>query len=208
MALNPYVPKDSTPIDTCDLENPCSPDDRFVRAMVSNETGNTIQQLPDGIYVPEPDFTETMVTERDASVRVEEVDSLDGYRSFAVGTRISTESGNMLELREDGLFVMVDIPDAAVPILLYQGSLVYNPLTTPGTGSTQLDGPTGVGTYTVATRPTAATHPGRVDQFATVWGLCHRRRPRRDHHRLRPVGEPDRRDQQHVHGRSGEGRAM
>ena len=34
-------------------------------------------------------------------------------------------------------------------------------LTTPGTGSTQLDGPTGVGTYTVATRPTAATHPGR-----------------------------------------------
>jgi hypothetical protein len=34
-------------------------------------------------------------------------------------------------------------------------------LTTPGTGSRQFDGPTGVGVYTVATRPTAATHPGR-----------------------------------------------
>ena len=134
MARKPYVPLNQNP--ECEVvpeKKQCDPGDRNVRAMVSADHGNSIQQRPDGIYAPAIVYREnTSVINEDGSIEVSEGTDEDGYRQFTVGTRISLENGNILELREDGLFVSVEFPEVDVPLLV-QGSLTYSPLI-PGQG--------------------------------------------------------------------------
>ena len=134
MARKPYVPLNSQP--ACDPQTPeqaCKPGDRNVRAMVSADPNNSIQQRPDGLFAPAIIYREnTMVEAVDNSISVEVSQTPEGFRKFDIGTRISLDNGNILELREDGLFVSVD-PEETETILLYEGALVYTPLI-PGQG--------------------------------------------------------------------------
>lgn len=135
MARKPYVPLNTQP--ECDPKPPeqvCNPGDRNVRAMVSDDPGNSIQQRPDGLFAPAIIYRENTVVEAaDDSLDVTEGVTEEGFRKFEVGTRISLGDGNILELREDGLFAGFDESEAEGPILLVQGSLLYTP-TIPGQG--------------------------------------------------------------------------
>lgn len=136
MARKPYVPLNQNP--ECEVvpeEKQCGPGDRNVRAMVSADPGNSIQQRPDGLYAPAIVYREnTSVINEDGSIEVEEGTSAGGFRQFTVGTRISLESGNILEVREDGLFASVPGTAEQDLILMDQGSLTYSPLV-PGEGT-------------------------------------------------------------------------
>ena len=135
MARKPYVPLNTQP--ACDPVTPeqdCKPGDRNVRAMVSDDPGNSIQQRPDGLFAPAIIYREnTVVAPADDSISVVESETTDGFRKFDVGTRISLEDGNLVELRDDGLFVSVPEELTEDPILLTQGGLIYTPLV-PGQG--------------------------------------------------------------------------
>ena len=135
MARKPYVPLNTEP--ACDPVTPeqeCKPGDRNVRAMVSADPGNSIQQRPDGLFAPAIIYREnTIVAPADDSISVVESETNEGFRKFDVGTRISLEDGNLVELREDGLFVTVPEELTEDPILLTQGGLIYTPLV-PGQG--------------------------------------------------------------------------
>ena len=141
MARKPYVPLNQNP--ECEVvpdKKQCDPNDRNVRAMVSADHGNSIQQRPDGLFAPAIVYREnTMVEAADNTVSVEESETDQGYRKFDVGVRISLESGNILQVNEDGLFVSVEIDEADRAILLYQGSLIYSPLV-PGEGTITYQG--------------------------------------------------------------------
>lgn len=112
MARKPFVPLGARlPCDEV-VEGDCKPDNRTVKAMISNREGNSINQEPDGIYAPAIVYREnTSVIAADDSVEVTEGETLGGFREFSVGTRISVGAGNILELREDGLFVSVEMPE-------------------------------------------------------------------------------------------------
>ena len=105
-----------------------------VKAMVSRDRGNAIQQRPDGLFAPAVIYREnTSVVPANDGISVVESQTTEGFRKFDVGTRISLEDGNLVELRDDGLFVSVPEELTEDPILLTQGGLVYTPLI-PGQG--------------------------------------------------------------------------
>lgn len=135
MARKPFVPLNETVVCENLPKEECKTGDRKVRAMVSKDHGNSIQQRPDGIFAPAIVYREnTSIINEDGSISVEEGEDENRFRQFTVGTRISLESGNILELREDGLFVSTtEIPEEE-EVFLYQGSLAYSPLV-PGEGT-------------------------------------------------------------------------
>ena len=135
MARKPYAPViDNVPCEKTP-EQKCIPGDRFVKAMVSKDHGNSIQQRPDGLFAPAIVYREnTSVVAADDSISVTEGQTEEKYRQFSIGTRISLDNGNILELREDGLFVTVTPEEQEAPVLLHQGSLLYS-LLVPGEGT-------------------------------------------------------------------------
>ena len=138
MVRKPYVPLNQKP--ECDNTKQCDPRDRNVRAMVSAEHGNSIQQRPDGLFAPAIVYRENTVVEaEDETISVTESQTDDGFRKFDVGVRISLANGNILEVNEDGLFASVDIGEADPVLLLTQGSLIYTPLV-PGEGTITYEG--------------------------------------------------------------------
>lgn len=135
MARTPYSPLVTAPACAPSAEaEQCKTGDKNIRAMVSADAGNSIQQRPDGLFAPAIIYREnTIVEASDDSLLIEETQTQDGFRKFEVGTRISLADGNLLELREDGLFVTVNEQTFPEKLLIHQGSLVYTPLI-PGQG--------------------------------------------------------------------------
>lgn len=137
MARKPYVPLNQQPeCEAVSNNEHCDSRDRNVRAMVSADPNNSIQQRSDGLFAPAVVYREnTSVTSGDAGIDVTEGTSDEGYRRFTVGTVLSTANGNILQLNSDGLFVPSSEtdPENNDPVLLHEGSLIYSPLT-PGQG--------------------------------------------------------------------------
>lgn len=134
MARKPYVPL--TENKPCDIatEAECKPTDRFVRAMVSKLPDNSISQEPDGLYVPAIIYREnTSVIAADESIIIAEEETDEGFRRFTVGTRISDLDGNVIEVKEDGLFVEIPAGNQTYQDNLVEGSLSYSP-SIPGQG--------------------------------------------------------------------------
>lgn len=140
MARKPYIPLNQKP--ECEVvpeKKQCDLRDRNVRAMVSADHGNSIQQRPDGLYAPAIVYRENTVVESDGNgISVQESQSEEGFRKFDVGVRISLANGNILQVNEDGLFVSVETEETN-PILLTQGTLSYTPLV-PGEGTISYEG--------------------------------------------------------------------
>lgn len=140
MARKPYVPLNQKP--ECEVvpeKKQCDPRDRNVRAMISADHGNSIQQRPDGLFAPAIIYRENTVVEADGNgISVQEGQTEDGFRKFDVGVRISLANGNILQVNEDGLFVSVETEETN-PILLTQGTLSYSPLV-PGEGTISYEG--------------------------------------------------------------------
>lgn len=101
----------------------------IVKAMVSRDRGNSIQQRPDGLFAPAIVYREsTNVVPGDSSVQVTEQETEKKFKEFSITSRISDSANNTLKLLPDGLYAPEpSFPDVNVEYL-YEGNLIYNPL--------------------------------------------------------------------------------